>query len=228
MKRFYERLAFTCILTLLAGGATFAAPAATTTTTGGKVTAAATVSYGSVPASIQRKIMGISFNKKTPVKMNDLSYVKVRYIGFDNKEHQGELIVHKKLAKDVSEIFEELYKKRYPIDKIRLVDEYKGSDDLSMKANNTSAFNTRTVAGKNKLSNHSYGMAIDINPLQNPHVAGSNVSPATAKAYANRKVVRKGMIVKGDACYNAFKKRGWIWGGEWKSSKDYQHFEKKI
>lgn len=118
-------------------------------------------------------------------------------------------------------------KKKFPIEKIRLIDEYKGSDDLSMKNNNTSAFNTRMIAGKKQLSNHSYGVAIDINPVQNPEVRGIKVRPGNAKAYANRQIVRKGMIIKGDACYSAFKKRDWSWGGEWKNIKDYQHFEKK-
>jgi hypothetical protein len=210
----------TCILAMLTASVSFTGTASTTP--------AAHIGYSSIPTNIQQKITGTSFNKNTPVKMNDLSYVKVRYIGFDNKEHIGELIVHKKLAKEVLAIFEELYQKRFPIEKIKLIDEYKGSDDLSMKDNNTSAFNTRPIAGTKKLSNHSYGIAIDINPLQNPEIEGNKVSPATARMYANRKAIRKGMIVKGNACYNAFKKRGWSWGGEWKSVKDYQHFEKKI
>ncbi|CEH31630.1 M15 family metallopeptidase [Aneurinibacillus migulanus] len=231
MKHLRNGLILTCMLSTITGASTFAAPpmsTATTTKVEALPVSTSDAGYGSIPTNIQQKITGISFTKKTPVKMSDLSYVRVRYIGFDNKAHTGELIVHKKLAKDVFEIFEELYQKRYPIEQVNLIDEYKGSDELSMKANNSSAFNTRAIAGKKTMSNHSYGIAVDINPLQNPHVVGSKVSPASAKAYANRKVARKGMIMKGDACYNAFKKRGWSWGGEWKSSKDYQHFEKKI
>ncbi|MFT9848374.1 M15 family metallopeptidase [Aneurinibacillus sp. REN35] len=233
MKYMHRSIAAACILSMLAGSIAFTAAAAPNTVsapTAAPVTSSAVpnIGYSSIPTTIQRIMMNVSFNKKTPLQMKDLSYVKVRYIGFDNKTHTGELIIHKKLAKDVFDIFEELYSKRYPIEKIQLIDQYKGSDDLSMKANNTSAFNTRVIAGKKSLSNHSYGIAIDINPLQNPHVSRNKVSPTSAKAYANRTVARKGMIIKGDACYTAFKKRGWSWGGEWKSSKDYQHFEKKI
>ncbi|MEZ2657768.1 M15 family metallopeptidase [Aneurinibacillus aneurinilyticus] len=229
MKHLRNGLILACMLSTITGASTFAAPSMPATTNTEALPLSTTdVGYGSIPTAIEQKITGISFTKKTPVKMSDLSYVCVRYIGFDDKAHTGELIVHKMLAKDVFEIFEELYQKRYPIEKVNLIDEYKGSDELSMKANNSSAFNTRAIDGKKKMSNHSYGIAIDINPLQNPHVVGNKVNPASSKEYANRKVARKGMIMKGDACYNAFKKRGWSWGGEWKSSKDYQHFEKKI
>ncbi|WP_027415332.1 M15 family metallopeptidase [Aneurinibacillus terranovensis] len=186
------------------------------------------IGYGPIPAKIQNKIWGVSYTKDSPVKMNQLSYVRVRYIGFDNKEHRGELIVNKKLAKEVFDIFEELYQKKYPIEKAGLVDDYHGSDELSMGNNNSSAFNTRMIAGTRTLSRHSYGAAVDINPVQNPQITGTTIDPPLASSYANRRVIRKGMITKGDVCYNAFKKRGWIWGGEWKSTRDYMHFEKKV
>lgn len=186
-------------------------------------------SYGNIPPAVKTKISGVSYKKNGPIKMEDLSYVKVTYFGFDGKDHTGELIVNKKLAKEVCDIFKELYKAKYPIDKIKLVDDYKGSDELSMSDDNTYAFCVRPVTGtKNKFSNHSYGIAIDINPRENPYIKGKTIDPINGKSYANRKTVRKGMIVKGDACYNAFKKRGWIWGGDWKSLKDYQHFEKEV
>ncbi|MBN6187976.1 M15 family metallopeptidase [Aneurinibacillus sp. BA2021] len=230
MKHIGKSIAAACTLALLAGSLALTATAAPTTamTPAAPSDAASTPGYSSVPIAIQQQMMNVSFTKKTPLPMKDLAYVKVRYIGFENATHTGELIVHRKLAKDVFDIFEELYAKRYPIYSVQLIDHFKGSDDLSMKANNTSAFNTRAIAGKKTLSNHSYGIAIDINPLQNPHVSGTKVNPPSAKAYANRKLAKKGMIIKGDACYTAFTKRGWSWGGEWKSSKDYQHFEKKV
>jgi hypothetical protein len=175
------------------------------------------------------KINGVSWKQGAPVELKDLSYVKVLHWGFDGKEHIGELIVHKKVAKEVAQIFRELYEAKFPIEKIKLIDEYNANDDLSMEDNNTSAFCYREVAGKKgTLSKHSYGIAIDINPIQNPYIKGEKISPAAGKEYKNRKNVKKGMIVKGDICYKVFKERGWIWGGEWKTLKDYQHFQKQI
>lgn len=182
-----------------------------------------------LPKEIINKINGVSWKEGAPVEFGDLSYVKVKYWGFDEEEHIGELIVHKKVAEEIVEIFKELHEAKFSIEKIRLIDEYDASDDLSMEDNNTSSFCYREVAGKKgTLSKHSYGIAIDINPVQNPCVTGKRVSPLEGKEYKDRKNVRKGMIVKDDICYKAFKERGWIWGGEWKSLKDYQHFQKQI
>lgn len=185
--------------------------------------------YEPLPQEVISKIDGVSWNKEAPVSLDDLSYIKVLYWGFDEKEHTGELIVHKKVAKEVVQIFKELYEAKFSIEKIRLIDEYNASDDLSMEDNNTSAFCFREVAGKKgTLSKHSYGIAIDINTVQNPYVENGRVSPKAGEEYIDRKNVRKGMIVKDDVCYKAFKERGWIWGGEWKTIKDYQHFQKEI
>ena len=97
-----------------------------------------------------------------------------------------------------------------------------------MEDNNTYAFSVRPKTGKKSFSKHAYGFAIDINPAQNPYIKNNIIEPKNSKDYLDRKNIRKGMIVKGDVCYNAFKKRGWTWGGEWKSLKDYQHFEKSL
>lgn len=174
------------------------------------------------------RITDSSWNEDAPVKLSELSYLEVTYIGFDNKDHVGELIVNKQLAYEVLEIFKELYDKKFPIDKIKLIDEYAASDILSMSDNNTCAFNYRKIEGSNKISNHSYGIAIDINPIQNPYINNNKVSPIEGKEFMDRNDKRVGMIKKGDSCYDAFKKRGWDWGGEWKTVKDYQHFEKKV
>ncbi|WP_053956769.1 M15 family metallopeptidase [Inediibacterium massiliense] len=185
--------------------------------------------YEPLPEEIKQKIQGVSWKKNPYISLDDLAYARVCYVGFDNQDHQGELIVHKKVAKEVVEIFEELYKSKFPIEKIKLIDEYGASDELSMADNNTSAFCFREVTGNNKnLSKHSYGIAIDINPIQNPYIKGKKVAPLQGKQYMNRLHIQKGMIVKDDICYKAFKNRGWTWGGEWKSLKDYQHFEKNI
>lgn len=183
-----------------------------------------------IPDSILKKMIGNSIPTKSKDQVNtdNLSYLKITYWGFDSKTHVGEMVVHKKLAQEVLAIFKEVYEKKYPIEKMKLVDDYGADDEKSMRDNNTSAFCYRVVANTNTLSNHSKGTAIDINPLYNPYVVGNYISPTTGKKYANRTLNVKGMIQKGDALYNAFIKRGWTWGGSWSSKKDYQHFEKKI
>lgn len=186
-----------------------------------------------VTKEIERRIEGKSYRKNPHVTLDDLRYIKTRYVDFEGKEHQGELLVHKEIAEDILEIFEELFKRKYPIGNMRLVDDY-GADDLaSMADNNCSAFNYRCIAGTNKLSNHSFGKAIDINPRINPYVVSEeNITPENGIIYANRNIdsctggEKKWMIQKGDAIYQLFLSHGFTWGGEWKHAKDYQHFEK--
>lgn len=179
-------------------------------------------------AAVISKITNSSWKPEAPVGLEELRLVRVMYWGFDEKSHTGELIIHQKLATDVVEIFTELYEAKFNIDKITLIDEYSTDDSLSMADNNTSAFNYRTVQGSGKLSKHSYGFAIDINPIQNPYVTAEGVFPSEGKEYLDRENIRLGMIVKDDVCYNAFVKRGWTWGGSWKTVKDYQHFQKNV
>ena len=190
----------------------------------------ATFTSSKIPDSILKKMIGNSIpaGSKDKVNTDNLSYLKITYWGFDNKTHVGEMIVHKKLAQEVLAIFKEVYEKKYPIEKMRLIDDYGANDEKSMRDNNTSAFCYRVVANTNTLSNHSKGTAIDVNPLYNPYVVGKYISPTTGKKYTNRNLKVKGMIQKGDDLYNAFIKRGWTWGGSWSSKKDYQHFEKKV
>ncbi len=175
-------------------------------------------------------MIGNSIPKKNKdkVDINNLSYLKITYWGFDGKEHIGEMIVNKKVAKEVIEIFKELYNKKYQIEKVKLIDEYGADDEKSMEDNNTSAFCYREVANTNILSKHALGLAIDINPLYNPYITEKNILPINAKVYTNRNIDKKYIIKKGDDLYNAFIKRGWKWGGNWKNKKDYQHFEKNI
>lgn len=183
--------------------------------------------YHPIDKVVEKRIKGISWKQNNTVKLSDLCYVKVTYWGFDEKPHIGELIVDKDLGQEVVEIFQELYDAKFPIEKIKLIDEYNAVDIKSMEDNNTSAFCYREVEGKpGKLSKHSYGIAIDINPLQNPYVYKKKISPAAGKAYVDRSNVSKGMIIKNDVCYKAFTSRGWTWGGNWKYEKDYQHFQK--
>ncbi|OOB79974.1 MAG: hypothetical protein BEN18_02120 [Epulopiscium sp. Nuni2H_MBin001] len=154
-----------------------------------------------------------------------LSLVTVTYIDYDGNIKTGDLIVHKDLAQEVAEIFQEIYDSKFPIANISLVDVYNADDNLSMINNNTSAFNYRLIHGSSMLSNHSYGRSIDINPLVNPHVINGTAYPAEAASYIDRTIDTPGLIREGDAVYNAFVSRGWTWGGHW-SNPDYQHFEK--
>jgi len=151
----------------------------------------------------------------------------VKHYDFALQEHEdGEMIVNKDVAEEVLSIFYELYENKYPIEKIKLIEEYDAIDELSMQDNNTSAFNYRIVENSDKLSWHCFGLAIDINPLYNPYIIGEKVYPSTAKKYANRKKDFPGKIDRNDLAYKLFKKNGWNWGGDFINEKDYQHFYK--
>ncbi|MCI8306507.1 MAG: M15 family metallopeptidase [Lachnospiraceae bacterium] len=205
----------------------------------GKTSPAKTVyregfSYSKITKGIKKRINGISYKKNKYITYDDLRYVRVKYYNYKGKEKEGELIVNKLIARDVAEIFYELYEIKYPIRRIRLVDEYDADDNLSMAADNTSSFNYRIIAGSNNsLSMHALGLALDINPKINPCVGGAHgIVPPNGKAYSQRKVSKCGgkyadnMIHKGDEAYNIFIKHGFSWGGEWDNMKDYQHFYK--
>ena len=173
-----------------------------------------------------------SYKKNCTVPKSDLRYIRVLYYGFDKKTHIGELVVNRRIAKDICNIFYKLYVKKYPIEKMVLVDEYNAVDEDSMADNNTSSFNYRPVSGTTHLSKHSYGMAVDIIPLYNPYIHTINgkkvCEPVMGRKYLNRSKSFAYKIDKKDLCYKLFIKHGFTWGGSWKSVKDYQHFEKKI
>ena len=152
--------------------------------------------------------------------------VKVSFINIEGKTEMGELIVHQEIAEEVVDIFRDIYECRFPIVKMIPIDFYECNDDKSMEDNNTSCFNYRTVSGSRKLSDHSFGKAIDINPLFNPFVKRRKVVPENGEKYKDREIEQAGIIQKNDCVVNAFKSRGWHWGGDWKYEKDYQHFYK--
>ena len=167
--------------------------------------------------------MATSWRDGCPVPLADLRYVVVSYRGFDGADHTGELVVAASVAGTVTEVFRDLYDSGYPIASMRLVDDFGGSDDASMAANNTSAFNCRPVTGGGGFSEHSYGTAIDLNPVQNPYLSGSLVLPEQGRDYLSRQPA-PGVIQAGDAVVSAFANRGWTWGGTWSGPIDYQHF----
>lgn len=157
--------------------------------------------------------------------LKNLSIIDVEYYSFDQKLHRGQLVVHKSVTQDLIEIFEIIKQSKFPIAKVVPIVKYNWSDDLSMEDNNTSAFNYRKVARKNTLSKHSFGIAIDINPLLNPVIYNDGTISPRGASYDPKK---PGTIVKDSLIYREFTKRGWIWGGDWNSLKDYHHFEKKM
>jgi hypothetical protein len=162
-----------------------------------------------------------------PAPLEDLRQVTVKYWNFEKKPVSGTLIVHKDIAHEVDAIFRDLYRSGFQIERISPVEEFKGDDDASMAANNTSAFNCRDVTGKpGTFSNHSWGRAIDINPLTNPYVKGDKISPPEGRKYLDRTQDLPGLIRSNSFIVKRFREAGWTWGGNWSDPKDYQHFEK--
>jgi len=184
------------------------------------------------PEIKKRMIKGNSWRKGCPVSLNNLRYLRLKHINFNGKDVMGEIIVHKEVSAEVTEIFEVLYEEGYPINKMRLVSDYKGNDWQSIESDNTSAFNCRTATGSKKWSKHSYGKAIDINPIENPYISRKGyISHKAAKTYRERvhknsTHVDKAVLLKNDNAVQIFKKYGWKWGGDWTGVKDYQHFSK--
>lgn len=192
--------------------------------------------YEPLSDNLRRYITGISYpsaddgTDSPAITYDDLRYVHVLHYNFDAVVTEGELICNASIAEDLLDIFYELYRNEYHLEKVRLIDEYNGDDTASMEDNNTSCFNYRVVDGTDNLSKHALGLALDINPFYNPYVTYTNgntkVSPEGASQYADRKTDFAYKIDEDDLCYKLFKQHGFTWGGNWNSSKDYQHFQK--
>ena len=157
------------------------------------------------------------------VIIKQLKLISVEYYSFDKKLHRGQIVVNNSAANDIEEIFSFIKKIKFPIGKVIPVVYYNWNDENSMTDNNSSCFNYRKIQGTKILSAHAYGLAIDINPIQNPQIKKNKISPVSGKYDTGR----PGTILKDSEIVKEFKKRGWQWGGNWKSLKDYQHFEKK-
>jgi len=193
--------------------------------------------YEPLSDNLRRYITGVSFPELSENSENsDISYEELRYVhilhyDFDGKLAEGELICNMAIAQDLVEIFHELYRNEYRIEKVKLIDEYDGDDNLSMADNNTSCFNYRNVPESTSLSKHALGRAIDINPLYNPYITynedgSENILPENATDYADRSKKFPYKIDEDDLCYKLFTEHGFVWGGNWNSCKDYQHFQK--
>ncbi|HKY12519.1 MAG TPA: M15 family metallopeptidase [Gaiellaceae bacterium] len=164
-----------------------------------------------------------SYRPGCPVGPSELRRLEVSHWDFAGRRRVGSIVVRATEARDVLSVFRKLYAARFPIRRLRLVEAYKGSDDASMAADNTSGFNCRYVTGTRRWSQHAYGLAIDINPVENPYVHGGRVEPPAGRRYLDRARARRGMVVPGDVVIRAFAAIGWSWGGRW-STPDYQHF----
>lgn len=192
--------------------------------------------YEPLTDSVKERITGISYPESgCTVPYEDLAYVGLLYFDFNGQEQTGELICNQAVAQDMVEIFYELYRNEYQLERVRLIDEYGGDDTASMADNNTSCFNYRVVDGTTRLSKHAYGLAIDINPYYNPYVVfnkngdGSTyISPPGSEVYADRSQSFAYKIDETDLCYRLFTEHGFTWGGNWNSTKDYQHFQKTL
>jgi hypothetical protein len=185
-------------------------------------------SADTIPEPVKLRMTGRSYPEEgATIGFSDLRYLKLLYYDYGGRVRRGEMVCNKAIADDLLYIFKELYKAKYPIASIRLIDDFDGDDQRSMEANNTSCFNYRTKTSGASLSAHARGMAVDVNPLQNPYVKGEIVEPEIARDYADRTVDFEHKITDEDLCCKLFRSRGFQWGGAWNSVKDYQHFEKK-
>jgi poly-gamma-glutamate capsule biosynthesis protein CapA/YwtB (metallophosphatase superfamily) len=186
-------------------------------------------SVQSLPATVRRRMTGSSHDPaRCPVALDDLQLLTLRHVGFDGRARTGRLIVHRRHARDVVEVFRDLYEARFPIRRMELVDAYGGDDDRSMAADNSSAYNCRTVAGQSSFSDHAYGAAIDLNPIENPYVTSRGVLPPAGRRFVEvdrkpKAAADPGVIVRDDVVVRAFARIGWKWGGVWNEA-DYQHF----
>lgn len=184
----------------------------------------------SISDGLFARMQGKSFPENCTTPREDLRYLQVLHYDAEGEVHTGELVCNKAIAEDLIDIFRQLYEAHYPIERMRLIDDYDADDERSMADNNTSCFCFRVVAGTTHLSKHARGMAIDINTRYNPYVRYKKgkqlVSPENGVPYADRRKTSPYKVEEGDLCHRLFKEHGFFWGGNWRTVKDYQHFEK--
>jgi hypothetical protein len=188
--------------------------------------AAYSYSISKITPDVRKRIVGASWHRGCPVPLANLRYVRVRYWSFRHRERTGELVVNRDAARAIVRVFRRLYQNGYPVRRMRLVDDYGANDFRSIEADNTSAFNCRYVDGTTRWSNHAFGRAVDVNPIENPFVSsGGTTSHPASRRYVDRSARRHpAMILRGDRTVRAFAAEGWGWGGNFSGYKDYQHF----
>jgi hypothetical protein len=177
-----------------------------------------------IPAAVRAEMTGVSWRPGCPVGLGDLRLLTLTYRGFDGRAHTGQLVANRDAAAALVRVFRRLYAARFPIRRMELVDRFGGDDFRSIEADNTSAFNCRAATGSSHWSQHAYGRAIDVNPIENPYVSGGRTSHTASRPYLDRTPCRRGMACPGNVLVRAFQGVGWGWGGDWTGAKDYQHF----
>jgi len=177
-----------------------------------------------IDAAQAKRMTGVSWRPGCPVPLRDLRLLTLSHWGFDGRLRTGRLIVHEDVAREVRGVFRPLHRTKFPIRRMTPVDAYGASDFRSIEADNTSAFNCRYVEGTRRWSEHAYGRAIDVNPIENPYVSGGRTSHPKSFPYLERSRRRPGMAYEGGTLVRAFDAIGWGWGGRWTSVQDYQHF----
>lgn len=179
-----------------------------------------------IPADVRAEMRGVTWKPGCPVGFKDLRLITTTHWTPDGGTAEGRLVVHREAAPAMKRILDRLWKAQYPIEKMVLIDAYDGDDWESIEDNNTSAFNCRKATGSSNWSNHAYGYAVDINPIQNPYVTSSGkVFHDASWKYVDRSRRKSPMmVIAGDAAHRAFTAEGWGWGGAWSGTKDYQHF----
>ncbi len=175
---------------------------------------------------VTREQLPHSWHLGCPVGPSSLRRLRVGYWGFDGKSRVGTLVVNRSAVGPSTVVFRRLYRARFPIRRMRPIDAYGGNDERSLAADNTAAFNCRYAVGPGpkRWSVHAYGLAIDVNPVENPYLESGRVHPRAGRAYLDRRNVRPGMAVRGGLLVSAFASVGWQWGGRWTGTPDYQHF----
>jgi poly-gamma-glutamate synthesis protein (capsule biosynthesis protein) len=183
-----------------------------------------TAEIGVVPPAVRARMEGVSWHGDDPrcPRWADLAYLQLDHVTFGGTE-RGELVVSAALAARAVAVFRRLWQLGFPVRQLRLVDDYAASDEASMAADNSSAFNFRVVAGTDVLSQHALGRAIDINPVENPWRRGASLVPEAGRAFVDRAAIRPGMIVRPGPVVAAFDEQGWEWGGDWRHSFDDHH-----
>ena len=184
-----------------------------------------TFSSRTISGAVKERMVGSSWRRGCPVPLRRLRYLRIAFRGWAGRRRMGELVVAAGVVRTTRTVFAALYRDGFRIRRMRLVDDYGASDFRSIEADNTSAFNCRRVTGGTRWSEHAYGRAIDVNPIENPYVSRNGTTAHRAsRPYLDRRRIRRGMAWDGGALVRAFRRVGWHWGGRWRSVRDYQHF----
>jgi poly-gamma-glutamate synthesis protein (capsule biosynthesis protein) len=181
-------------------------------------------SVSSLPEDLREAMSGTTWSHECPVHLTELRLLTLNHWDFSGEVQTGKLVLAESAVETVDQVFRVAFESKFPFARVEPASTYGGSDEASMAANNTSAFNCRSVTGGSSWSQHSYGNAVDINPIQNPYVKGSTTLPPEGEAYRLRDPNVPGLLVDDSLVVQAFKSAGWGWGGDWSSLKDYQHF----